>query len=322
MKAQGRTSVTGRFTLYDMDAVSGVLKSKALPGQEKLHGYCEKMIIAGGDRHLISPVSPDCIDEVDRLCPNFHDVSVEIRKAVALALLEGCAIRIPPILLLGKPGIGKTHYANGISKALGVGLEFFPMSSATAGWIIGGASPMWAESGIGRVARRLIEYQSGNPCMFVDELDKVGNDMKHSPIGALYSLLEEETARFFQDEYIGVPIDASKVTWFATANEERYIPTPIRNRMIPFFIREPNKDEVRMIAREIYDGMVSKYPRSDFDPHPDDRVIEKLSEMVPREMRIALTSAFGSAALAKRRHLITSDIGLVAGSQKPKMGFC
>lgn len=322
MKAQGRTSFAGRFTLYDTDAVRIVLKSKALPGQEKLHGYCKKMIVAGGNRDLISPVSLDCIDEVDRTCPNFREVSHEIRKAVALALLEGGAIRIPPILLLGNPGIGKTHYANEVSNALGIGLEFFPMSSMTAGWIIGGASPMWSESGIGNVARRLIEHPEANPCMFVDELDKVGSDIKHNPIGALYSLLEEETARSFRDEYIGIPIDASRVTWFATANDERDIPPPIRSRMMHFFVREPNQDEMVMIAKEMYaDMLLNRHPRSGFDPRLDERVVEKLSRMPPRDMRLSLTSAFGSAALAKRRHLITSDISLV-GSSKPRMGFC
>ena len=88
-----------------------------------------------------------------------------------------------------------------------------------------------------------------------------------------------------------------------------------------FSIREPNRDEVRMIAREIYGEMVAKYPRSDFDSQMDDRVIEKLSEMVPRDIRLTLISAFGSAALARRRHLTAEDIRL-AGSSKPRMGFC
>ncbi len=320
MSAQGRISITGRFTLYDVNDVRLTMRSLECTGRKNLYSYCKKMIAAGGDRNLVSPISPDCIDEIDRLCPNFHDVSLEIRKAVALSLRERGAIHIPPILLLGKPGIGKTHYASEISKALGVGFEFFPMSSATAGWLLGGASPMWSESGMGKVAQRLIEYQESNPCMFIDELDKAGNDMKYNPIGALYSLLEEETARAFRDEYIGIPIDTSKVTWFATANEEQYIPSSIRNRMIHFFIREPTRDELTMIAREIYAGITARYPRSGFDPQPDDRVIEKLSEMVPRDIRLALTSAFGSAALAKRRHIIPEDICPI-GSSQPRMGF-
>jgi ATP-dependent Lon protease len=321
MKPQGRTSIAGCFALYDTDIIRATLKSSSLSGQKNIRPYLRKMLAAGGYRHLISPVNLDCIDEVDRLCPNFHEVSREIRKAVALALMEGCAIRIPPILLLGKPGIGKTHYANEISKALGVGMEFFSMSFITTGWIIGGATPIWEDAGIGNVARRLIEYQAANPFMFLDELDKVGNVKKYNPIGALYTLLEEETACSFRDEYLGIPIDASRVTWVATANEERSIPPPIRSRMMSFSIREPNRDEVRMIAREIYGEMVAKYPRSDFDSQMDDRVIDKLSEMVPRDIRLTLISAFGSAALARRRHLTAEDIRLV-GSSKPKMGFC
>lgn len=321
MNAQGRTGIAGRFTLYDTDIIKATLKSSSLSGQKNIRPYLRKMLVAGGDRDLISPINLDCIDVVDRLCPNFHDVSLEIRKAVALALMEGCAMRIPPILLLGKPGIGKTHYANEISKALGVGMEFFSMSFITTGWIIGGATPIWEDAGIGNVARRLIEYQAANPFMFLDELDKVGSVKKYNPIGALYTLLEEETAGSFRDEYLGIPIDASRVTWVATANDERYIPPPIRSRMMSFSIREPNRDEMVMIAREVYADMLVKYPRSGFDPQLDERVIEKLSSMPPRDMRLSLTSAFGSAALAKRRNLVTSDIGLI-GSSKARMGFC
>jgi ATP-dependent Lon protease len=46
-------------------------------------------------------------------------------------------------LLLGPPGIGKTHFARRLSQLLGTGYGFVSMSSLTAGWVLSGASSQW-----------------------------------------------------------------------------------------------------------------------------------------------------------------------------------
>lgn len=59
----------------------------------------------------------------------------------------------------------------------------------------------------------------------VDEIDKAAGDAQYDPLGALYSLLEHDTAGNFTDEFADVPIDASQVIWIT--NDPGSIPDPI-----------------------------------------------------------------------------------------------
>ena len=69
--------------------------------------------------------------------PNFTEVLDEVRRRVALVSDTSDPLEISPMLLLGPPGIGKTHFAREIARLLGTGYGFISMSSLTAGWILG-----------------------------------------------------------------------------------------------------------------------------------------------------------------------------------------
>ena len=118
-----------------------------------------------------------------------------------------------------------------MAQLLGTGLGFVSMSSLTAGWVLSGASSQWKGARPGKVFETLVDGQYANPVMVVDEIDKARGEHAYDPMGALYSLLELDTAGSFTDEFAEVAIDASQVIWVATANDERAIPDPILNRM-------------------------------------------------------------------------------------------
>ena len=107
---------------------------------------------------------------------------------------------------------------------LGTGMGFLSMSSLTAGWVLSGASSQWKGARPGKVFETLVDGQYANPVMVVDEIDKAGGEHAYDPLGALYSLLEHDTAGRFTDEFAEVAIDASQVIWVATANDERCDP--------------------------------------------------------------------------------------------------
>jgi ATP-dependent Lon protease len=225
------------------------------------------------------------------------------------------------MLLLGPPGIGKTHFAREVAELLGTGLGFISMSSLTAGWVLSGASSQWKGARPGKVFETLVDGQYANPVMVVDEIDKARGEHAYDPLGALYSLLEHDTAQTFTDEFAEVAIDASQVIWVATANDERAIPEPIRNRMNVFEVQMPDRDAARTIALRLYTGIRDAHDWGRrFDTAPADDVLDQIGELAPREMRRAWMTAFGNARLAGRDNLQTQDLPQ-AGSKRSTIGF-
>ena len=106
-----------------------------------------------------------------------------------------------------------------MSQLLGTGFGFVPMSSLTAGWVLSGASSQWKNAKPGKVFDTFLNGDYANPVIVVDEIDKASADGQYDPLGALYELLEIETATRFVDEFVELPIDASGAVWLATAND-------------------------------------------------------------------------------------------------------
>ena len=195
------------------------------------------------------------------------------------------------------------------------------MSSLTAGWVLSGASSQWKGARPGRVFETLVDGAYANPVMVVDEIDKARAEHAYDPLGALYSLLEHDTAGAFTDEFAEVAIDASQVIWVATANDERSIPEPILNRMNVFEVQAPDAEAARAIALRLYQQLHGAHDWGQrFDPQPADGVLERLSGLAPREMRRAWMTAFGNARLAGRSAVELADLP-GSGSKRQPIGF-
>jgi ATP-dependent Lon protease len=245
-----------------------------------------------------------------------------IRRQLALCVDSEDDIELMPILLLGDPGIGKTHFARRVSQLLGTGYGFVPMSSLTAGWVLSGASSQWKNAKPGKVFDTFLNGEYANPVMVVDEIDKASADGQYDPLGALYDLLEIQTATRFTDEFAEIPIDASGAVWFATANDASRIPEPLLNRMDVYEIEAPDAEGSARIARSLYLEIRDAHDWGRRFPElPSGSVIEKLALLTPREMRRAVQSAFGNAKVAGRSELSPEDVELQRGARKSRIGF-
>lgn len=288
---------------------------------ENLRATYERMLERGPERFQVKPSGvPEMAGLYEQL-PNFAEALDDVKRHVALAQDSGDGIEITPMLLLGPPGIGKTHFARQLAELLGTGMSLVPMSSMTAGWLLSGASSQWKGAKPGKVFEALVEGQYANPVLVVDEIDKASADAQYDPLGSLYSLLEHDTAGAFMDEFAEIAIDASQVIWIMTANDERAIPEPILNRMNVFEIDAPTLDQARAIARNLYRGIRGEHGWGRrFDDEPGDDVLDCLAELAPREMRRALMTGFGNARLAQRDTVLVDDLPK-CNAAKGKMGF-
>ncbi|WP_043699753.1 AAA family ATPase [Tepidimonas taiwanensis] len=310
--------------VFSPEDVEQRLRRLKAQGQEReqatLCQTYERMLERGPQRFAVKPSGIPDIEPLVEQLPNFRAVLDDIKRHVALAQDSSDSLEITPLLLLGPPGVGKTHFAQQLAELLATTMTLVPMSSMTAGWLLSGASSQWKGAKPGKVFEALVEGNYANPVIVVDEIDKA-SDAQYDPLGALYGLLEPQTAQRFVDEFAEVPIDASQVIWITTANDERGIPEPILNRMNVFEIAPPTRDEARRIARQLYQRLRAAHDWGRlFDEEPADDVLDRLSTLAPREMRRALMTGFGNARLAKRERIEVQDLPAASGG-KTRIGF-
>ena len=316
-------SVAQMRSVYRCDEVERCLTKLPPKDHENLRSTYERMLEKGPERFQVKPSGLPAMAHLYDEMPNFHAVLDDVKRQLALCHDSRDALEITPMLLLGPPGVGKTHFAREVAQLLGTGMGFISMSSLTAGWVLSGASSQWKGARPGKVFETLVDGQYANPVMVVDEIDKARGEHAYDPLGALYSLLEHDTAQQFVDEFAEVAVDASQLIWVATANDDRAIPEPILNRVNVYQVQTPDRDAARAIALRLYTGIRGQHDWGRrFEPEPTDAVLDRLSEMAPREMRRAWMTAFGNARLDGRDRIEPADLpGPGTAGKRGPLGF-
>ncbi len=318
---QGSIPIAHMRHVYNVGDVEKRLQKLPHKDHESLRAMYERMLEMGPDRFQVKPSGLPVMDQLYEDLPNFHEVLDDLKRQLALCADSQDALEITPMLLLGPPGVGKTHFAREVAQLLGTGMGFLSMSSMTAGWVLSGSSSQWKGARPGKVFETLVDGRYANPVMVVDEIDKAGGEHAYDPLGSLYSLLEHDTAHLFTDEFAEVPIDASQVIWVATANEERSIPDPILNRMNVFEVDMPDEAAAAKIAQRLYARIRGDHAwGSRFTPKLCDDTLSVLAQLAPRDMRRALMTGFGNAKLAKRDAIEPGDLP-VSGHKRQAIGF-
>lgn len=316
-----RIPVARMRSIYRLEDVNKRLEKLPPREHESLRATYERMLEKGEQRFQVKPSGLPVMDTLYDELPNFHEALDDVRRQIALCNDSSDALEITPLLLLGPPGVGKTHFARQLAELLGTGMGFVSMSSLTAGWVLSGASSQWKGARAGKVFEALVEGDYANPVMVVDEIDKAGGEAAYDPLGSLYSLLEHDTASSFIDEFAEVAVDASQVIWVATANDARAIPEPILKRVNVYEVQAPDFAAARAIALRLYQKLRASHEWGKrFDERPSEAVLDRMAELAPREMRRAWMTAFGNARLAERDTLLCEDLPSGA-ARKGRIGF-
>ncbi|WP_291012934.1 AAA family ATPase [Hydrogenophaga sp.] len=238
--------------------------------------------------------------------PHFARVIDLIEARVRLAQEVDEPMCIPPILLAGPPGVGKTHFTLELARLMERPVRRHSFDAAHTASALMGSDRNWANTRYGLIFDAVCLGERADPVILLDELDKVAeHTYGGSPLAPLHSLLEPVTSANVTDISAGLQFDASHVLFVATANDLRLVPPPIQSRFQVFHIEQPTAEQSIDLAQSVAGSVHLRY--SGF-AEPPRRLVTLLAHLTPRQQIQALDHAYATALVNGRRHLMRQDL--------------
>lgn len=231
---------------------------------------------------------------------------VTTRILMELKLRRRCGVpwfRIRPLLLVGPPGVGKTRYAQRLSRLAGTGYGDINAGGASDNRMLQGTARGYASAQPALPVLVIARFQTANPIIVVDEVDKVTSDSRNGDLHAtLLALLEPESARRWPDECLLGSCDLSGVTWILTANDLSRIPEPLKSRVTTIRVGLPRAEDFDALVYGIRNDLAEELQVNpdqlpELEPEAEEHLRDAFRQGLDvRRLRAAMERAIAAGA--------------------------
>lgn len=265
------------------------------------------------------------VSELATEMPNFSEVLDDVAIQVEARFRLNLPMKLQPILLVGKPGIGKTRFIKNLATALHSESHVFNMGGHGDVIKLKGLSKGWGSARPGDIATKLAAGSTFNPLMLLDEIDKsrtTGGDRGQDIISLLLAYLEPESSAAIDDDYIGSAMDLSGVNWVFAVNSIDELPDFFLSRVDVYHIPDFTSDQKRGVIQNMFSELSCK----EFEDYAKGISLEAIDELAKltsaREIRRALFRAIASTVGDERDEVLVSDLKTKAAVMpRQSMGF-